>query len=156
MENTHNLVIFFLSLVGVNVFKILVILEKVPSEVEDGPGDDLLLDCETNIEVNGERGSVVVRHLLSRVRGNCRRREEVKERIYFDFLGESLVRGLGTCNTEEIKICNTCSGVSSLYTFFGFNFLDFNGFLGDILAFFPVDWASLTSNKKWKVSVERS
>ena len=70
MEIHTSLVIFFLSLVGVNVFKILVILEKVACEVEDGPGDDLLLDGETNIEVNGERGSVLVRHLLSRVRGN--------------------------------------------------------------------------------------
>ena len=91
-----QLVIFFLSLVGVNVFKILVILEKISSEVEDCPGNDFLLDGETNIEVNGECGSVLVRHFLSRVSGNGRRGEEVEEGIYFDFLGEGLVRGLGT------------------------------------------------------------
>ena len=93
---THLLVIFFFGVVRVNVFKLLVVLEKVPGEIQDGPGNDLLLDGETNIEINGERGSVLVRHLLGRVRGNCRRGEEVEERIYFDFLGEGLVRGLGT------------------------------------------------------------
>ena len=33
-------------------------------------------------------------------------------------------------------------------TFFGFDFLDFNGFLGDILAFLPVDRATFASNEK--------
>ena len=93
---THLLIIFFFGVVRVNVFKLLVVLEKVPGEIQDGPGNDLLLDGETNIEINGERGSVLVRHLLRRIRGNCWRGEEVEERIYFDLLGEGLVRRLGT------------------------------------------------------------
>ena len=58
--NTELVIFFFFGIVRVNVFKVLVILEKITSEVEHGPRNDFLLDGKANVEINGKCGSVLV------------------------------------------------------------------------------------------------
>ena len=117
ITHSYSLVIFFFSVVSVNVFKLLVILEKIPGKVKDGPGNDLLLDGETNIEVNGECGSVLVRHLLSRVRGDCRWGEKVEEGVRLHLNTRIQIESL-----QEMKISQTSFviflGETPLFPFF--------------------------------------